>query len=999
MRYSFGDFVLDAETGELLRSGEVVALRRQTFRLLQLLIERAPALLSRDTLLDEVWGRTALAPSAVPQAISELRRALGDDAQSPQYIETRHRRGYRFLAAVQLDNGPRVEVATVEFIEPVVELVPPSAISGARRPWLIASALLACAVLMAAWAVPNFLRKIDATTAVTVAPRASALVLATLPADPGVAPWIAPAALELFGQHLADSRLRLLRSDALGLADSAQDARWQHQAHDLLGADHAVGGRWHAETDGNLVLDLSVLNLADGQVVASRRIQGKAENLDTLVAEAGSVIASALRIAPLDDSTDKQKIGAEDGAEYWAGLTAIDTGNAEQAAATLAALHERLGKPQWIEAALIKAYVQAGDHDSAIALLDARLARQHPLPLGERLRLQAEVATLRYQPVAAAAAYRALVDLYPDDVESWIHLVESEVEALQGDSARKSLVQLAALPATRNDPRLTMLRSRIARLDNDFAMAAREAAAALQTARQYDLPRLAVSAALAQALAVSGQGELDGAARQLAETDEAWATRVDSNSLLDLRLRRLQLLREQGHLADAQQILDQLQSGYTAALPRARIGIEAAHLQTVSNQADEANATLQRIKPTIDRSGDPDLSIGWLNADAIAAIARNDPDHAQQSFAQAFALARMNGLAGRHVALQVNAGMALMRQKRYAEADLQWQQALDVFEALGDRRGQATCLGNLAASASTQGQLQRSVELNIRALTLFRDLHLSGPQARTAYNLALAVNRDGKLEQARHYYKEAGDAWQSDGQNDLALRAAVGQAEIALTSADTAAAKRIMDEVAHVEAASPLSVSHVLAMKAQIALVQGNLAESRQLHEQARALRKQDGNKAWIALSELELQRNALLDGQDPARVQVGAEALAGHFAALGEVRDEARAWLLVIDAQLSRKKTDEARRTLARVRAVSQAFSDRTVAFDLDWAEAWLGDREERTLRLRSLRARATEQGYLLQARRVEHALAGDSSGEGTPDMTRMPILPYARVGEGAAL
>lgn len=998
MRYSFGEFVLDAETGELLRSGEVVALRRQTFRLLQLLVERAPALLSRDTLLDEVWGRTALSPSSVPQSVSELRRALGDDAQSPQYIETRHGRGYRFLATVCIEEGTDGDaVAESDADSPaIVSSIPePQTKPGERNSstylrWPAVAVALAAFLLIVIWAASRLFHDNDSTIAAE-SERADTLVLAVLPADAGVPPWVAPAALELFGQHLGDSRLRLLRSDALGMADGAQDVRWQHQAHDLLGADHALGGRWHVDGDANLVLDLSLIDLADGQVVASRRINGRQDDLDTLVAEAGSVIAAALRMAPLDDSKARRVIRPQDGSEFWTGLSAINEGHAESAAMTLTALHERLGKPQWMEATLIKAYVQAGDRESAIALLDGRLEREQSLPLGERLRLQAEVAALRYQPVAAAAAYRALVDLYPEDVESWIGLVESEFDALQGDSARKSLAQLTALPATRNDPRLTLLRSGLARLDSDFPLAEREAATARQTAQQYDLPKLAISAALAQAAAMSAQGKLEEAARLLAEADKDWSTRADSTSLLDLRLRRVQLLREQGHVVDAQQIVDQLQSGYSADLPVARIGIDAALVQNFSEQPAEADATLKRIKPAIDRLGDPDLSVGWLNAEGIVAAALNDSERAQQSFSQAFALARTSGLAGRYVALQVNAGLALMRQKRFAEADQQWQQALETFEALGDRRGQATCYGNLAALASTQGQLERSVELNTRALSLFRELHLTGPQARTAYNLALAASRDGKLDQARDYFKEAGDAWRLDGQIDLTLRAAVGQADIALITADTESAARVLNELEQVESAAPLSRSHVQAMKAKVSQAQGNLADSRGLQEQALALRKQDGNKGWIALSELELQRADLLEGRDPVRVQIAAESLAKHFAELGEVRDEARAWLLVIDAQLSRKRIPDARRTLDKIKTASETFTDRTLAFDLEWAEAWVADTDERNLRLRALQSRASEQGYLLQAKRAEQALALASSAGAKSKVGNLALPPYA--------
>jgi tetratricopeptide (TPR) repeat protein len=673
----------------------------------------------------------------------------------------------------------------------------------------------------------------------------------------------------------------------------------------------------------------------------------------------------------------------------------VRAGQGEQAAVALSDLHARLQHPAWVEATLTEAYVQAGDRDAAIDLLEARLERGQDLPLGERLRLQARVATLRYKPVVAAAVYRALVDLDSDDVESGIRLIESEVDALLGDSARKSLAQLAALPTTRNDPRLILLRSRIASLDSDFELALREAAAVARVALRPHQPARGVSAALAEAAALNAQGRLDEAARLLAESDRLWSGRVGSEVLLDLRMRRVRLLRELGRLADSQQVLDTLQSEFTGPLPRARMGIEAALLRLATARVDEADAVLRQIKPAIHRSGDANLIIAWLNAAAIAAIARNAPDSAGQLFAQAFAMARENGLAGRHVALQVNAGTALMRQKRSVEADEQWQQALETFEALGDRRGQAICLGNLAASASIQGKLERSVELNTRALALFRELHLSGSQARTAYNLALAATRDGSLDQARSYFREAGEVWQANGSADLAMRAAIGQAEIELIRGEFDAAERVMAALGHTAPASPLTASHALAMKARISLAQGKLVESRQLHEQALALRKQDGNEGWITLSELELLRNDLLAGRDPVAIQIAAESLARRFAGLGEVRDEARAWLLVVDAQLSLHRRDDARRSLERVKMANRIFGDRMVAFDLEWAVAWASDREERTLRLRALRQRASDEGYLAQSARAGWALqAGEANEDSAWKTHSVTLPPYARAG-----
>jgi DNA-binding winged helix-turn-helix (wHTH) protein len=99
--YRFGEFMLDPRTGTVTGPGGEVVLRRKNFLLLEALLAHAPALMSRDRLLDLVWGHDALSPNVLPQAMSELRQALGDDPQAPRYIETRHRRGYRMVCPVE----------------------------------------------------------------------------------------------------------------------------------------------------------------------------------------------------------------------------------------------------------------------------------------------------------------------------------------------------------------------------------------------------------------------------------------------------------------------------------------------------------------------------------------------------------------------------------------------------------------------------------------------------------------------------------------------------------------------------------------------------------------------------------------------------------------------------------------------------------------------------------------------------------------------------------
>src|SRR4029077_10327359 len=98
MKHRFGELVLDLEAGRLLGPGGEIRLRPQAFKLLVVLVENAPRLLSQEELLDRVWGVEHLSPASVKQAVSEVRQALGDDPARPAVIETVSRRGYRFIA-------------------------------------------------------------------------------------------------------------------------------------------------------------------------------------------------------------------------------------------------------------------------------------------------------------------------------------------------------------------------------------------------------------------------------------------------------------------------------------------------------------------------------------------------------------------------------------------------------------------------------------------------------------------------------------------------------------------------------------------------------------------------------------------------------------------------------------------------------------------------------------------------------------------------------------
>ncbi len=776
MQYRFDDYTLDLVKGELIGPGGSIPLRRQTFRLLQALLSQAPALVDRDRLIDEVWGRSALSRNVLPQAISELRQALRDEPSAPRFIETRHRRGYRFIAEVRrVDAAPAslgadADVARVS-IEP----------AGQEPP--------------------------------------AAVVAATL--SPG---WLASIALALVAVLL-----------------------WM------------VVGRWGSEPDPALALTQA--RLLDA--VESARREGQADR--------------------------------------------------------------------------------------------------------------------------AVSALRTLLELDPENRGIRMDLAEAELATLNGAAARAAV---AGLAADETGARALRLRARIARLDGriDEAMALAEAAIG-QARADSDAEQWL--AALREQL-----GVLRGAG-QLAEAESRLAAVLQQDGLLDpggrrvLALEHVALLRESGSLAEARAAADRLTEESLSPSLALGLSIELALIDSELGDQASAFSRLQTIKPPEGLA--PALALALDNARATVMARSGDVEGARSRFEAAFAEARRRGAVAELAALQVNAGLLFARQRRMDEAEALWQQALSVFESLGDRRGQGVVLGNLAAAASARGQLARSDELNQRALALFRELKLDGSRARTAYNLGLARARAGDLAAAAALFEEAAIVYQAIGQLDLLLHVQASRAELLFEAGELAAAAAILDTVDDSDSFAADSLARILVARAGLAQRRAQLDEARQLHERARSLRDRAGLERWAAQSDLDLLRIDFLAGGNPVDIRIGAEALAMRFARWEEARALARAQQLVAEALLTQGRVDEARLALLQARAAAERFPDAMLDLELAWVESWAAHPDEFEPRLRSLAERAQAMGLRARLEQATHWLDGDGQGEEGAAAGAVPLPPYA--------
>lgn len=137
--YRFGRFRYDARERILVSDDGEIALPPRVVGVLHVLLENSGRIVGKSEIIDAVWGGTFVSETSLSEAVSVLRQALGDDAQTPQFVQTVHRRGYRFVAAVATETPQTAASASS----------PPVVISGPRRhtlPILLGVALFLVAV-------------------------------------------------------------------------------------------------------------------------------------------------------------------------------------------------------------------------------------------------------------------------------------------------------------------------------------------------------------------------------------------------------------------------------------------------------------------------------------------------------------------------------------------------------------------------------------------------------------------------------------------------------------------------------------------------------------------------------------------------------------------------------------------------------------------------------------------------------------------------------------
>ena len=161
----FGVFEADLRAGELRKHGIRIHLQRQPFKILVALMERPGELVTREELRQRIWGPEIVVDfdHSLGTAINKLREALSDSAETPRYVETLAKRGFRFIAQLESFGHVPVGETAVQLLPepaaeaPVIPVAPvplgaPVRSAGARRwQWIAACAAIGALGIAIAW--------------------------------------------------------------------------------------------------------------------------------------------------------------------------------------------------------------------------------------------------------------------------------------------------------------------------------------------------------------------------------------------------------------------------------------------------------------------------------------------------------------------------------------------------------------------------------------------------------------------------------------------------------------------------------------------------------------------------------------------------------------------------------------------------------------------------------------------------------------------------------
>lgn len=933
MRYKFAEFELDTERELLIGPAGPITLRPRPLRMLQHLIDAAPAVVSRDELMDTLWGHHALSVNVVTQTISELRQALDDQSSSPRFIETRHRLGYAFVApyvrlaalpvAATVDPNDGFDTRAAASRAPTSSNDMPTRSAHAPRPWRAAAWVALAIVLIGSTAMSLRFRGDAATSGTAV---------------PGTRPVIAITAAPERVAEAALLRLRLTAAEDVIVLEPDSAALFTPSANGPRQLRIDASGAWslHAGDD-------SLLQQGDA---SSGDFASRSNTLTT-------VVRAALQLPPRtatkpgwpSDSAALETLANAAQALYWDDLDGARSG--------LRLALTDLDPPASLRLLQARADRRAGDWSAAAAVLQTVAdAAGHSTP--GRLLVDAQRADLNGASAEAMAALRAYHHLVPEDVDNTIALVDQQLLARQWQAADTTLTELASQSPWLADDALRVPRARLAigQQKPDVALALLQPV--FEKSDRYPA-RTLVAAWQLRSKIEQDRGQGDQTLRAL-EPHIVTATP-------DLALLAGKVARARADVALAERAFATASSGFAVQGrhgEQRRADLEAAQLDLDRGKAAEAGERMQALLAVSEKAGEPALLIDINTALGLAYTKAGKRDMASGTLDRAIDIAARNDDPAREAVAVLNRGVLMVHVGRLDEAEAAFARSASLFRVAEDPRGETAALASVAAIAARRGNNEQAREGHAQVLERQRQFGSAMEVGRAAFNLGIIERELGDLDAAIEHFDEAFTVLLGADAIDFVLQVAASRAELQLLRGHADRATEALAEVDQfADQGSPMRRAAVLAAAGRVAEFAGDAASAVTHFQQARDLREQAGARAWVLATDLLLLRIELRKSPGSDRLLVRLEAIEGEFKRMGEDRDALFAGLIAAESALAAGNSSAAQTIMNRVREPVLQSGNRPQQQQAEWILAGMATGDERDERLLRLARIAASEGF----------------------------------------
>jgi DNA-binding winged helix-turn-helix (wHTH) protein/tetratricopeptide (TPR) repeat protein len=829
----FGVFEVDLRSGELRKRGVRIKLQEQPFQILSLMLEHPGEVVTRDELRQKLWPAHTFVDfdRSLNKAMTKLRFALGDSPESPRYIETIPRHGYRFLAPVNT-HREATEVIASPASHPtddargihlpvreerrgavfVLKMLNLHTRAGRRRSTILAAAFLGAALCLFAYLRMH--QSVVLGGSSLVSPRRSVAVLEfkNLSGDAQEA-WLSTALSDWLTTELtAGEQIRAIPAESiarmkveLSLPDMESLGRESlTRIRKNLGTDYVVAGSYAAlgaMSEGQIRLDLHLQDARSGETVAAISESGTEGHLLDLVSRAGEHLRDRLGIrAVTREEAAEVAIALPSNSqttrlfsEGLARLRVFDT-----LAARDLLLKAVAAEPEYAlsHAALASAWEQLGYDEKAQAEAKKAFDLSSSLSRAERLLVEGRYRETGRDWGKAIEIYRALFEFYPDNLDYGLALTNSELMSNKWQEALATIDALRALPAPlRDDPRIDLAENDAARSLGDTRRAYAALARAAEKAHAAGASLLLAKARREQAWLFENSGkqaEVEGAIREAKQLYIAANDRLGVAATATLEA--IALERQADYLGARKKYEESLnmyrESGNKVSVSNEynNIGDILFYLGDLEGARKNFGAALATYSEIGDQNG---VALAQIGLGDIL-LARGKHSEAKAMYESSLGICQQLGSRGRQAAALDGAANVLRMEGDTEGARKRYKEAISIFEEVGDRSEEAHVRLHLAEILLDEGKGAEAESLARQSADVFSETRTGRylVEANLLQSNALAAQR--RNTEARHRIEQVTKAATDSHNRRLELKAAITATRI---QADSASPREVADSV------------------------------------------------------------------------------------------------------------------------------------------------------------------------------------------------------------